>query len=122
VKQYWRLPKRATIQDGDSGKAAESGLKTGKISTESLFCCQVIGRCAPRHESLALLEFAALSLRLAAGGFHSLAQFSTASAPTRKMALAISLEIHEQDTRHCQPKGRSWQNHYSDQSGRLPRT
>jgi hypothetical protein len=44
-----------------------------KISTESLFCCPVIRKCEPRHESLALLEVAAFLLRPAAGGFHSLA-------------------------------------------------
>ena len=63
---------------GIRGKAAELGLKTGKISTESPICRPVTRRRAPRRESLALLEFAAFSPRPIAGGFHSLAQFSTA--------------------------------------------
>ena len=112
VKHNWRLPEQGEIQDGDSGISCGSGLKTGKISTESPFCSPVTWKRAPCHESLALLEFAAFSSCPTAGGFHNLAQFSTAGAPTHKMALAISLEIHGQDTRHCQPKGRSWQNHY----------
>src|ERR1035437_4705093 len=98
-----RLPQKGDDSGRGFGKkAAKSGLKIRKISTESLFCCPVIRRCAPRPESLALLEFAAFSPHPTAGGFHSLAQFSTVSAPTRKMALAVSLEIHGQDTRHCQ--------------------
>jgi hypothetical protein len=33
-------------------KAAESGLKTGKISTESPICCPVTWRCTPATKAL----------------------------------------------------------------------
>jgi hypothetical protein len=74
-------PNECRFRMGIRKNAGRIEVETGKISTESPIYCPVTRRRAHRHESLAQLEFAAILLRPIAGGFHSLAQFSTASAP-----------------------------------------
>ena len=103
-----------------SRKESNPALKSMKFSTE-----EQIYRSCPRRgmtssKALPPHTFAPRTKAPPTGAFHRFAPFSTCQLPTFKSLSPFNLECHEQDSRHCQPKGWSWQNHYSYQSVCLP--
>jgi hypothetical protein len=98
----------------ESPKKQNSALKFTKFSTE-VRICRVPSR--PRDgccEALPPHMLAPRSRAFLQGAFHRCAPFSTCQTPTLESLFPFNLECHEQDSRHSQPEGRSWQNHDGD--------
>ena len=76
--------------------------------------------CKNCHEALPAHTFASWYPVPPQGAFHSFALFSTCQLATLASLFPFTLECHGQDSRHRQPKGRSWKNHYCDKSVCVP--
>ena len=75
-------------------------------------------RPATAYPTTASPSFAAC----ASGRFPQLCPVLHSATPYPVFLLAVTLDCHGKDSRRCQPKGRSWQNHHSNQPRRKPRS
>ena len=100
-----------------------SALKIQKFSTDKRnFDLRITrGRSTPR-KPLSLHGFDNFLSPRSTRGFPQLGRVLHSASAYPQIPLPFTLKCHGQDSRHRQPKGRSWQNHHRHQSGRLPRT